>query len=261
MGNPTTRVLVVLEVLQTHGMMSGAELARRLDVSARTLRRYIVTLESLGIPVLAERGCDGGYRLVQGFKLPPMMFNNDEALALTLGLLAARNLGLAETTSAAAGALSKLERVMPTNLRQRVRAIGEVVTLGMKRTDQSGNPETLAALGVAAQGQQRVRLSYRVPQQALTERDVDPYGLAFWEGNWYVVGYCHLRRDRRSFRLDRIEAVSALPVCFDRPVGFDALSYLTQAVASLARAHTVKVFLCTDMASARAATFTSLGLL
>ncbi|MFL6658336.1 MAG: helix-turn-helix transcriptional regulator [Massilia sp.] len=261
MANPTTRVLVVLELLQSHGMMSGAELARRLEVTPRTLRRYIVTLESLGIPVLAERGRDGGYRLMQGFKLPPMMFNNEEALALALGLLAAGNLGLAETTVAGAGALAKLERVMPENLRQRVRAIGEVVTLNMKRAVGAGDPEVLATLSVAAQSQQRVHLRYRVPGQAQTAREVDPYGLAFWEGNWYVVGYCHLRQDRRSFRLDRVDAVSALPAYFGRPLDFNALSYLVHAVAALPRAHTVRVLLHTDMDTARSTSFTSLGML
>ncbi|NHZ82350.1 WYL domain-containing protein [Massilia sp. CCM 8695] len=198
----------------------------------RTVRGYIVALESLCIPMLADRGRDGGYRLMKGFKLPPMMFSNDEALAL--GLLAARNLGLAETASAGAGALAKLERVMPEHLRQRMRAIGEVVTLNMKRANAAGDPEILVALGVAAQGpQQRVRLRYRVPNQVQTEREVNPYGLAFWESNWYAVGYCHLRQDRRSFRLDRIETLSVLPASFGRPVGFDALAYLTEALAAL----------------------------
>ncbi|HXA47141.1 MAG TPA: HTH domain-containing protein, partial [Burkholderiaceae bacterium] len=129
MGNPTTRVLALLELLQTHGLSSGAELARRLDVEPRTLRRYIVALEALGIPVMTERGRDGGYRLMHGFKLPPMMFSNDEALALALGLVASRSLGLEATVPAGAGALAKLERAMPDNLRQRVRAVGETVTL------------------------------------------------------------------------------------------------------------------------------------
>ena len=92
MAKPTTRVLAVLELLQTHGQLSGSELARRLDVDGRTLRRYIAALEELGIPVLAERGRYGGYRLVAGFKLPPLMFTQDETLAVALGLLAARRL-------------------------------------------------------------------------------------------------------------------------------------------------------------------------
>lgn len=104
MPNPTTRVLAVLELLQTHGQLSGSELARRLEVDGRTLRRYIATLEEMGIPLTAERGRHGGYRLVAGFKLPPMMFTNEETLALSLGLLAAQNLGLEQAAPAVASA-------------------------------------------------------------------------------------------------------------------------------------------------------------
>src|SRR5471032_3355272 len=104
MATPTTRILALLELLQTHGLISGTELARRLAVDPRTLRRYIRTLESLGVPVHPERGRDGGYRLMQGYKLPPMMFSNDEALALALGLVASRDLGLAVAAPAGASA-------------------------------------------------------------------------------------------------------------------------------------------------------------
>src|SRR5467141_2776140 len=116
MPRPTTRVLAVLEMLQTHGRMSGAELARRIEVDGRTVRRYIAILEELGIPITAERGRDGAYMLVAGFKLPPMMFTDDEALALSVGLLAARGLGLAEAAPAVSSAMAKLERVTPVGL-------------------------------------------------------------------------------------------------------------------------------------------------
>ncbi|MCB1575455.1 MAG: HTH domain-containing protein, partial [Xanthomonadales bacterium] len=96
MDRPTTRVLAALELLQTQGRISGSELARKLDVDVRTVRRYIGILEELGIPITADRGRFGGYALVAGFKLPPMMFTDDEALALSVGLLAARSLGLAD---------------------------------------------------------------------------------------------------------------------------------------------------------------------
>src|SRR5690349_25115270 len=114
MYQPTTRVLAVLELLQTHGRLSGAEMSARLAVDARTLRRYIVTLEEIGIPITTERGRHGGYALMPGFKLPPMMFTEDEALALAIGLQAARSLGFAEAAgaeaaSAVASAGSKLE--------------------------------------------------------------------------------------------------------------------------------------------------------
>lgn len=146
MAHPAARVLSVLELLQSQRQMSGAELARRLGVDGRTLRRYIMVLEDLGIPIIAERGRHGGYGLVAGFRLPPMMFTDDEALALSVGLLAARSLGLAQGASAVASAQAKLERVMPANLRRRVRAVDETVTLDLSQAPSPQGNEALAAL-------------------------------------------------------------------------------------------------------------------
>src|SRR5919198_860851 len=108
---PTTRVLTVLELLQSHAQLSGPELAERLEVNTRTVRRYITMLQDLGIPVEAERGRHGSYRLRPGFKLPPLVFTDEEALAITLGLYSARRLGLMATASTVESALAKLERV------------------------------------------------------------------------------------------------------------------------------------------------------
>src|SRR6185503_18786909 len=119
MSQPTTRVLAVLELLQSHGQLSGAELARRLEVDRRTLRRYIATLEEMGIPITTEQGRYGGYRLVPGFKLPPMMFTEDEAQAISLGLLAARGLGLADAAPAIESVQAKLDRVLSSAPRKR----------------------------------------------------------------------------------------------------------------------------------------------
>ena len=132
MYHPTTRVLAVLELLQTHGRMSGPDLAKRLEVDARTLRRYITMLQDLGIPIEAERGRYGAYVMGAGFKLPPMMFTDDEALALSIGLLAARQLGLAEAAPAVESAQAKLERVMPRALKGRVCALSETIALDLR---------------------------------------------------------------------------------------------------------------------------------
>ncbi|QDQ25587.1 YafY family transcriptional regulator [Chitinimonas arctica] len=261
MASPTTRVLALLELLQNHGLISGAELARRLEVDPRTLRRYILALEALGIPVLTERGRDGGYRLMQGFKLPPMLFTNDEALALALGLVASRSLGLASHAPAGESALSKLERVLPDKLRQRMRAVGETVSLDIARAKTASDTEILATLSAAAQNRQRVRLRYGAPGQARTERAIDPYGLSYLGGKWFVVGFCHLRQDKRSFRLDRILLAELLPASFARPADFDAMRFLTTAMATIPRAHSVRVLLHTDLATASASVFTSLGIL
>ena len=260
MPRPTTRVLAVLELLQSRGQVSGPELARRVGVDQRTLRRYIAMLEELGIPITAERGRFGGYALVAGFKLPPLIFNDDEALALSVGLLAARSLGLAQAAPAVAGAQAKLQRVMPAALKRRLRAIDETVALDLSRRNVP--PEDNAALvtlSAAAQARQRVHLDYRSNEQQVTAREFDPYGLVWRGGRWYAVGHCHLRRDVRSFRLDRMIAVRPVPASFGRPESFDALAHLARSVAMIPRAHTVEVRLHTGLDRARRETFDAMG--
>src|SRR5216117_2231452 len=129
MYHPTTRLLAVLELLQSRGRIGGGELARRLEVDERTVRRYVTMLRDLGIPIEAERGRYGAYRLRPGFKLPPLMFTEDEAIALTLGLLAARRLGLTAAAPATAGALAKVERVLPDAVRERVQALQDALVI------------------------------------------------------------------------------------------------------------------------------------
>ena len=262
MERPTTRVLAVLELLQAHGRMSGSALAARIGVDGRTLRRYIAMLEELGIPITSERGRFGGYLLVPGFKLPPMMFGDDEALALSLGLLAARGLGLADAAPAIASAQAKLERVMPAALQRRVRATDETIALDLSRGRTAGGDSSiLRTLSAAAQARQRVHLRYRSAARADSERDFDPYGLAWRGGAWYAVGHCHLRKGLRSFRLDRIESVTPLPLSFARPEQFDALAHLAFSLATLPRAHAIDVLLRTDLATARREVFDAIGLL
>ena len=261
MSLPTTRVLTVLELLQAHGRMSGPELARRVGVDGRTLRRYVASLEEIGIPVTAERGRHGGYALVPGFKLPPMAFTNDEALALALGLLAARGLGLSGVVPAVASASAKLERVMPEALKQRVRAIDDTVALDLAKADARGaDNAALVILSQAAQARQRVHLIYRT-ERGTSERDVDPWGLAWRGGSWYAVGYCHLRRGLRSFRLDRVEQVHAVPASFGRPEGFDVLAHLVSSMATLSRTHAIEVLLHADIATAQREIFETIGVL
>lgn len=263
MSRPATRVLAVLELLQTHGRISGPELARRLEVDPRTVRRYIGMLEEMGIPITADRGRDGAYSLVAGFKLPPMMFTDDEALALSVGLLAARGLGLAEAASAVASAQAKLERVMPANLKRRVRAVDETVALDHSHPPQgeAGDNAALVALSAAAQARNRVRLHYRTVDRGETERDFDPYGLACRRGRWYAVGHCHLRDGLRSFRLDRVQSVTPLEIEFLRPADFDALAHLAESIATLPRAFAIEVLLETDLATAQRAVAPAIGVL
>jgi len=262
MYHPTTRVLAVLALLQAHGRMSGSELAGRLEVNVRTLRRYIIMLQDLGIPIEAERGRNGAYVLSAGFKLPPMMFTNEEALALTVGLISARRLNLADTDRAVESAFAKLERVMPLELKSRVRALNETITLDQNAASSTPPGEAvLSTMSSAAQLQQRVHIHYHPNQGEDTERDFDPYGLTYYLHKWYVVGYCHLRQDLRSFRLDRITHLDAINAHFKRPEGFDPLAHMLQAIATLPRKFAFELLLKTDINTAQKEVFDVLGIL
>jgi predicted DNA-binding transcriptional regulator YafY len=262
MYHPTTRVLAALALLQAHGRMSGSELAERLEVNIRTLRRYIIMLQDLGIPIEAERGRNGAYVLSAGFKLPPMMFTNEEALALTVGLISARRLNLADTDRAVESAFAKLERVMPQDLKGRVRALTETITLDQNTASSTPPSEiVLSTLSSSAQVQQRVHLQYCSDQGEYTEREFDPYGLTHYLHKWYVVGYCHLRKDLRSFRLDRITQIKELDAHFERPEDFDPLAHMMQAVATLPRKHAFELLLKTDIVTAQKQVFDVLGVL
>lgn len=259
MTKPLMRVLALLELLQARGQASGAEIAAQLEVDGRTVRRYVAALEEMGIPIVAERGRAGGYALVAGFKLPPMMFSEDEALALSVGLLAARSLGLERAAPAIAGVQAKLERTMPASLRQRVRAVDETVQLGLRRANAAAGQAALALLSVAARAGRRVQLDYVDAAGKASKRKLDTYGLAFHDGCWYAVGWCYLRGAVRSFRLDRIGAMTALEESFERPVEFNALAYLVRSVATLPRAWTVEVLLKTTLERAQAQFFDTIG--
>src|SRR5215468_784919 len=128
MYSPTTRLLTILELLQSYKQLSGSELARRLEVDARTVRRYITMLQDMGIPVEAERGPYGAYELQRGHKLPPLMFTDAEAVALTLGLLAIREYHFPVDIVAVEGALAKTERVLPEKLMDQARGLREAIT-------------------------------------------------------------------------------------------------------------------------------------
>ena len=261
MPHPTLQILTVLELLQVRGRVSGADLARRLGVDRRTVRRYIARLEDLGVPVTAEHGRDGGYMLVSGFKLPPMMFTDEEAIALSIGLLACRWLGVTDAPAAAASAEAKLERVMPATVKQRMSAVADTVMLDLTRPVVQSHGSHLAAFTAAAQSRKRVTVVYRNREQDRTQRDFDPYGIAYSNGCWYAVGMCHLRHDLRSFRLDRVESIRATEVSFARPERFDVVAYLKHALAVLPRTYSVEVLLKADMESAHRHAFAAFGVL
>ena len=251
MYHPTTRVLAVLELLQAHQRLSGPELAERLEVDLRTVRRYVTMLQDLGIPVEAERGRYGGYRLRPGYKLPPLMLTDDEALAVTLGLQAARRLGLAVAAPAVEGALAKVERVLPPAVRRRVAAVQETLVIDITPRREQPTSATVVALSAAADERRRVWLRYASARGEETERAVDPYGLVYLNGRWYVAGHCHLRQDLRVFRLDRIVQVEPREESFVRPPDFDSLAFVHHSLATMPETWRVEVLLQTTLEEAR----------
>ena len=260
MDKPLQRVLAALELLQAHASLTGAELAERLDVERRTVRRYIVELEKFGVPIRATRGRDGHYALMPGYKLPPLMFSNDESLALSVGLRVARELGLSGMTPAVASAQAKLDRVMPKSVSRKVGDLNTVVTLDLARPQAEGNgSEFFAEISQCASTAQRLQMTYSALDGRTTVRELDAYGLGYLYGAWYVVGYCHTRRALRSFRLDRVEAVQALPKSFGRPDNFDVLQYLRESIAALPRKHTVAVRFDAELQAVRRAMPPSVG--
>ncbi|HEX5850505.1 MAG TPA: YafY family protein [Rubrobacter sp.] len=248
---PTTRLLSMLELLQARGKMGGPELARRLEVGERTVRRYVAMLQEMGVPVEAERGRYGAYVLRPGFRLPPMMFTDEEALALALGLLSARRLGLDGVAPAVEGAQAKLERVMPDELRERVRTFEEVVI-------PATTPERLPAerivvtISGAVRERKRVWIRYRSDSGDETERSIDPYAVVRGDAFWYAFGYCHLRQARRLFRLDRVASVEVLDPSFEMPPGFDTPEGVLGAIADMREdSWSVEVLLETTIGEAR----------
>jgi len=234
-SHPAGRVLALLELLQAHHALPGPELARRLGVDVRTVRRYADTLAQLGVPVSATRGRYGGYRLQPGYKLPPLMFTEDEGVAVVLGLLAADRLGLATERHAGASALAKLRRVLPAGLSARVAALEESLgfTLREPRAAAGAPTPVLLALGEAVSGRRSVALTYRNWSGGRSERELDPFGVVFHGGRWYVTGRDHSRGDIRTFRLDRIEAVATRDPNFEVPPDFDAVDHVVSGLAKV----------------------------
>ncbi|HEV2107541.1 MAG TPA: YafY family protein, partial [Thermomicrobiales bacterium] len=262
MYHPTTRVLAVLDLLQSRHRISGAELAERLEVDGRTVRRYITILQDLGIPIEGERGRHGAYCLRPGFKLPPLMLSDDEALAVVLGLLAAQRLGMTAAAPAVEGALAKVERVLPEALRAQLQAVQDALVIDLPPPESSPDSDIVVLLSTAAHEGRGLRLRYRSAGGGSdTEREVDPYGLVYRAGRWYMAGYCHLRTDTRLFRVDRILKAELSEATFTRPANFDCLGFLHHTLATIPEGWEVEVLLKTTLAEAAHSVSPTLALL
>ncbi|MCB0062166.1 MAG: transcriptional regulator [Caldilineaceae bacterium] len=250
MYHPTTRLLTILELLQARPMMSGAELATRLEVDRRTVRKYIMMLQDLGIPIETTRGPTGGYHLRPGYKLPPLMLSNEKALAVMLSLLAARRQGIGVEPHLVEGALAKIERVLPESLRLRLQAVQATVAFVPESAKPMPTSATVLLVSMAVQDAQRLQLHYQ-SREGETERAVDPYGIvSHWE-QWYLVGWCHLRQAIRVFRLDRILDVALDEATFAPPANFDPLNYVLESLATAPHGWLVEILLETTLAEAQ----------
>ncbi|GAB3331253.1 YafY family protein [Micromonospora halotolerans] len=253
MARPTARVLALLEILQAGGGFTLADLAGRLGVDERTVRRYAAHLADLGMPVEARRGRYGGYRLAPGYKLPPLMLTDEEAVAVMLGLVAANRAGLATAGGAATeSATAKIRRVLPAVLARRIDSLLATVDFTAQvRQPASPDIEVLLVLAEAARHQQAVSIAYTTWHGRSGERRLDPYGLVFHAGRWYVTGHDHHRGAVRTFRLDRIGAARPVPGRFDIPASFDPTTQVLAGLAAVPYAHDISVVLHTSLAQAQ----------
>jgi predicted DNA-binding transcriptional regulator YafY len=227
MANVATRLISIILMLQRRGTLKASELAEELGVSERTVHRYMGMLDEMGIPIYSERGPYGGFSLVRGYKLPPLVFTPEEATALYLGAELVKDIWGASYHDATVAATAKLDNVLPEALLQEVdQAQRGLVVTGWLRRDYGPWAPILDDLRRCVARRRRVALTYQSFRQETTTRTVDPYALALQWGNWYLAAFCHLREDMRTFRIDRIQRVEPTDENFEVPPGFDARAYL-----------------------------------
>ena len=242
----TERVLRLLEALQNRPFATGPELGARLGVDVRTVRRDVVSLQDLGIPVEAERGPGGGYRLRPGYRMPPLMLTTSEATAVALGLLSGRRDGLDVDS-----ALAKLRRVLPERVRLRVEALEQ--TIGFTPTGHEPMPpsaEALLLLADAARRGRRVHAVYTTSDGVRSERELSPYGVVSHRGRWYAPAHDHGRDETRALRVDRFGSIRLGGAGRRRPPDFDAVAFVSRTLARVPWTHEVEVLLKTAPAAA-----------
>ncbi|GAA3588620.1 WYL domain-containing protein [Nonomuraea rosea] len=241
MSRPVARVLTLLELLQSGGIRTVAELADRLDVDERTVRRYVDHLLDLDVPVESVRGRYGGYRLGSGYRMPPLMLSDDEGLAVLLGLVAGRRAGLTTTTGTASEtAAAKIRRVLPERLVRRLDAVLASVAFTAP-SGESAAPETAVLLSIAdaVRHHRPISIRYTAAGGRRSERTLHPYGLVAHSGRWYVTGVDPEIGADRTFRLDRIDGTKTLPGSFEPPAGVDPAERLLSGLATAPYRHEV----------------------
>jgi predicted DNA-binding transcriptional regulator YafY len=233
MAATTTRALRLLSLLQTRRTWSGQELMSRLEVSERTLRRDVERLRELGYPVRAVTGPAGGYQLEAGAAIPPLLLDDDEAVAIAMGLLTAAGGTITGIEETSVRALAKLEKVLPPRIRKRVAMLQSAV-VPMIRAWVTVDAETLTTVAQACRDQERLRFRYRTFEGHTSERHVEPHRLVSLHQKWYLLAFDRDREDWRTFRMDRVEEPRATKFGFEpRQIpGGDAAEYVNRSLAS-----------------------------
>ncbi len=235
MNGLTDRLFAMVDLLRGNAQLTTRALAEHFGVSERTIRRDLTRLQDLEVEVETLPGRGGGVALSRGSGslLPALRFTDDEALVLALGLKQAQRTKEAKLAKAAESAFKRLEHVLSDSLSERIEAV--LQTLGSEATGplEVGKIESHTMLDISQAVQQRERLEvrYRSHGSGFTYRNLDPYGVVYLNTNWYVAGYCHLRKDVRTFRLDRLEILKTSNETFKPPKNFNAFKTISESLA------------------------------
>jgi predicted DNA-binding transcriptional regulator YafY len=255
MANTSTRTLKLLSLLQTHRYWPGPELAGRLQVSLRTLRRDIDRLRELGYPVHAQRGVEGGYQLAAGAALPPLVIDDEEAVALAVGLQAAAESAVEGIAESSVRALAKVVQVMPARLQRRVEALRAMTVPASwgGSAQMAVDPGVLTGVALACRDSERLRFGYTAADGQRTARHVEPLRLVSLRRRWYLVGYDLDRLAWRSFRVDRLSGPQGTGARF-RPrelPAADAAAFVRAGIDSVQAGYEVEVLVDAPAAAVR----------
>jgi predicted DNA-binding transcriptional regulator YafY len=245
----SARLLSLLSLLQTRRDWSGAELAERLEVGVRTVRRDIDRLRRLGYPVSATPGAAGGYRLAAGASLPPLLLDEEESVAVAVGLRTAASAGVAGIEETSVRALAKLQQLLPAHVRRRIDALGSA-TVPYPGTGPAVDPDLLARIAAACRDHERLRFRYRGHQGEASRRLVEPHRLVHTGRRWYLVAWDTGREQWRTFRVDRMAPGVKADRRFEprEPPVEDVAAYVSQSVAAVRNRWQARVLLHAPLA-------------
>jgi predicted DNA-binding transcriptional regulator YafY len=229
----SSRLLTLLSLLQGRRDWAGSELADRLEVSRRTIRRDVERLRGLGYPVESLTGPAGGYRLRAGTAMPPLLLDDEEAIAIAVGLRTAARASVTGIEETSVRALVKLEQVLPSHLRRRVRAL-QSATMTLPAGGPTVDPQYLTVIAAACRDSERVRFAYRGRDGVDSRREVEPHSLVNLGRRWYLVAWDRGRRDWRTFRVDRLARPASTGLRFAPrdPPAKDAAAFVAQSLSA-----------------------------